>query len=316
MATANNIVTSYTGKEAEGYLTRALKAGDTLGQNLVTVRTGIKEKGVPLRRLDVDDLIQDSTCDFDPQSEVSLDERRLLVKKLQVNLQLCKEDFEGSWEAEDMGDSAFTSMPAPYLRELLIYIAGKIAEANDRLMWQGTATAKSYLGFLQKMAADTAIPAGQKITGSAITAATVATELGKVVDAIPDAVFNLDSDLVIVASSDIGRKYMRALAGFGASGLGGSGYQSMGFVGRKPLDFEGIPMFLVGGLPTSTMLAYKIENLYFGTGVLNNWTEIKVLDMSDILGDQNFRIIMRFYAGVEYGFSEEIVTYNLPEIIS
>lgn len=312
MATTNTLTTSYTGKKAEGYITRALKAGDTLGQGVVTLREGLKENGVPLRRLDATGLIKNSTCEFTPAGAVSLDERRLTVKKLQVNLELCKEDFEGAWEAEEMGDSAHTNAPAEYVKVLLEYVAGKVAEENDRLMWQGLDAADEYEGFLYKLANDGDLPAGQNITGAAITAANVAAEIGKLVDAIPDQIFNLDSDLVIVASSDITRKYMRALAGFGASGQGGAGYQNMGFVGQKPLDFEGIPMFGIGGLPTGTMLAYRVENMVFGTGLVGDWSEVKVLDMAETLGSQTWRTIMRFYGGVQYGFSQEIIAYNLP----
>jgi len=312
MPTTNTIVTSYTGKVAQGYITRALKSGDTLGQNIITVKPGLKEKGLPIRRLDVSGLIKTSTCEFDPQATVTLNERRLLGKKLQVNLELCKEDFEGGWEAEEMGDSAFTTAPAEYVAALLTLIAEKVAEANDRLIWQGENIADEYLGLLRQMQLDANIPAAQKIVGTPITAANVATELGKVADAIPDAIYNLDSDLVLAVSSDIARKYMRSLAGFGASGLGGAGYQNMGFVGRKPLDFEGIPMYSVGGLPAGTMAAYKVENVMFGTGLIKDYTAVKVVDMEPTTLSQTFRIAMRFYGGTNYGFSEEIVAYNLP----
>jgi hypothetical protein len=313
MPTTNSVTSNYVGKVAQGYLTRAFKSGDTLGQNLVDVKTGLKSEGLAMRRIDVDNLIQDSSCAFDPTGDVTLDFRKLTPKKLEVNLELCWEDFEGAWEAEDMGDSADDNVSAAYQRELLRTIAAYIAEANDKLMWQGTAISAEYQGFLDLISnASPALPAAQNITGQPITAANVAGELGSVVDAIPDAVYNLDSDLVLVCSTDITRKYMRALAGFGGSGEGGAGYQNMGFVGRKPLDFEGIPMFAVGGLPAGTMLAYKVSNLAFGTGVLNDWTRVRTLDMRDTTGDETLRVIMKFYAGVQFGFIDEIVLYTQP----
>lgn len=311
MPTTNNVTSNYVGKVAQGYLTRAFKAGDTLGQNLVTVNTGLKEAGITMRRIDVDNLIQDSTCAFDPTGDVTLDFRKLTGKKLEVNLELCWSDFEGAWEAEEMGDSANDNVVAAYQRELLRTIAAFIAEANDKLMWQGTAIATEYEGF-QALIAAGGLPGAQDITGTPITAANVATEIGKVADAIPDAVYNLDSDLVISAAPDITRKYMRALAGFGASGQGGAGYQNMGFVGRKPLDFEGIPLFSVGGLPAGEMYAYKVSNLHFGTGLLPDWTRVRALDMRNVTGDETLRLIMKMYAGVQYGFIDEIVSYTQP----
>jgi hypothetical protein len=312
MPTTNNVSSNYIGEVAQEYFTKSLKAGDTLDQNLVRVITGLKADGVTMRRLDASNLIKDDTCTFDPSGQVDLDYKVLTAKKLEVNLSICWKDLEGAWEAQQMGDSADDNIAEAYRRELLTIIAGKIAEANDKIMWQGIAQSAEYQGFLNLLANDTDMPAGQKITGTTITAANVAAELGKVVDAIPDAVYNLDSDLVIVAANGIGRKYMRALAGFGASGLGGAGYADMGFVGRKPLDFEGIPMYLVGGLPADTMLAYKVENFAFGTGVLADWTNIRVLDMRGTTGDDTLRLIMKFYAGVQVAYTEEAVAYNLP----
>ena len=59
----------------------------------------------------------------------------------------------------------------------------------------------------------------------------------------------------------------------------------------------------------SMMLAEK-DNLYFGTSLVGNMSEIKLLDMSDLDGSQNCRIIARFSAGVNYGISSDIVVYS------
>jgi hypothetical protein len=49
--------------------------------------------------------------------------------------------------------------------------------------------------------------------------------------------------------------------------------------------------------------------LYFGTGILNNQNEVRVIDTSETLGDQNIRVIMRFTAGVQHVFGGDIVYY-------
>jgi hypothetical protein len=53
------------------------------------------------------------------------------------------------------------------------------------------------------------------------------------------------------------------------------------------------------------------SNLYFGTGILNDQNEVKVIDMSDIDGSQNVRVIMRFTAGVQHVFSVEIILLRI-----
>ena len=65
------------------------------------------------------------------------------------------------------------------------------------------------------------------------------------------------------------------------------------------------------GLAADTMIATTKDNLWFGTGLLSDSQEVKVLDMSDLDGSQNVRVIMRFTAGVQYGVSEDIVAYGI-----
>jgi hypothetical protein len=58
------------------------------------------------------------------------------------------------------------------------------------------------------------------------------------------------------------------------------------------------------------MMAAEKSNLYFGTGLLSDHNEVKVIDMADIDGSQNVRIVMRFTAGVQYGIGSDIVLYT------
>ena len=55
----------------------------------------------------------------------------------------------------------------------------------------------------------------------------------------------------------------------------------------------------------------KKSNLFFGTGLLSDHNEVKVLDMADLDGSQNVRFIMRYTAGVQYAIVEDIVSYGL-----
>jgi hypothetical protein len=40
------------------------------------------------------------------------------------------------------------------------------------------------------------------------------------------------------------------------------------------------------------------SDLHFGTGLLSDTNETKLIDMSDIDGSQNVRVIMRFTGGI------------------
>jgi hypothetical protein len=58
------------------------------------------------------------------------------------------------------------------------------------------------------------------------------------------------------------------------------------------------------------MMAAQKSNLYFGTGLLSDQNEIKVIDMADIDGSENVRVVARFTATVQYGVGAEIVLYT------
>ena len=64
-------------------------------------------------------------------------------------------------------------------------------------------------------------------------------------------------------------------------------------------------------MSSNVAILSTIDNLYFGTGLLSDHQEVKVLDMSDLDGSQNVRVIMRFTAGVQYANIEDIVTYGI-----
>lgn len=312
---AQNIVTNYVGEKAQGYFLKSFKSGDTIGNGIITVKEKLKVAGLTMRTLDADDFIKAATCKFESSGDIDMNFRKLIGKKLQINLEICYDQLEATWEAQDMGAGADDNVPKEYIKELLKVIAGKTGEAVDKMIWVGQDVADEFVGILTHLANDTDFPSANKITGVTITPANVAEQIGKVADAIPDSVYSNDGDLVIAASSDITRAYMRSLGGFGAGGQGGSGYMAQGFVGKKPLDFEGIPIVKVGGLPKGTMVAYKVENVAFGTGLIADWTNMRVIDMK-IVGDDLARIIGKFYGGTQYAYSEEIVVYNLPQATS
>jgi hypothetical protein len=58
------------------------------------------------------------------------------------------------------------------------------------------------------------------------------------------------------------------------------------------------------------MVAAQSSNLFFGTGLGNERNECRVLDMSDLDGSDNIRVILRFFAGVQFGIGADVVLYS------
>ena len=312
MATTTSITTTYAGEFAGKYISAALLSASTIENGGIEVKPNIKYKEV-IKKLSTDAIVKDATCDFNATSTITLTENILQPEEFQVNLQLCKKDFHNDWEAVQMGYSAFDSLPPSFADYLIGHVAAKVAEKTEQNIWKGvTANAGEFNGFATLLAADAGLPAAQEVLGTTVTAANVITELGKVVDAIPATLYGKE-DLYIYVSQNIAKAYIRALGGFGASGLGANGTNAMGtqWWNNGSLSFDGIKIFVANGLAANTAIAAEKSNLFFGTGLMADNQEVKLIDMADIDGSQNVRVVMRFTAGVQYGIVSDIVTYGI-----
>ena len=313
---ATSITTTYAGEFAGKYISAALLSADTIEGGGITVKPNVKYKEV-MKTLSTNALVKDAACDFADQSTVTLTERVLTPKELQVNLQLCKQDFHSDWEAVQMGYSAFDTLPPSFSDFLIGHIASKVAEKTEETIWQGVGTGASAVagefdGLVTLLEADTTLPASQDLLGVAITASNVIAQLGRVVDAIPSAVYGKE-DLYIYVSQNIARAYVRALGGFGANGLGANGVNNGGttWYNGGDLAFDGVKLFVCSGMPDNHMVAAQKSNIFFGTGLLSDHNEVKLIDMADLDGSQNVRVVMRFTSGVQYGIVDDIVLYHV-----
>ena len=308
MATTTSITTTYAGEFAGKYISAALLSGKTLAEGNITVVPNVKYKQV-MKKVATDDIVKNATCDFDDTSTLTLTERILTPEEFQVNLELCKKDFRSDWEAAQMGYSAFDNLPSSFSDFLIAHVADKVAQRMETNIWTGTnATAGQFDGFITTLGADGDV---NDVTGTASTAANIITELGKIADAIPSTVYGSE-DMTIYLPSNMYRNYVRALGGFGASGLGAAGTDNKGtqwYNGGAGLQFDGIQIALATGLSDNDAVAAQKSNLFFGTGLLSDQNEVKVIDMADLDGSQNVRIVMRFTAGIQHGIGGDIVLY-------
>ena len=305
---ATSITTTYAGEFAGKYISAALLSADTIEGGGITVKPNVKYKEV-IKTLSTNALVKDAACDFSDQSTVTLAERVLTPDEFQVNLELCKKDFHNDWEAVEMGYSAFDSLPPSFADFLIGHIAAKVAQKTESNIWQGAAaTAGEFDGFTALLLADATVV---DVTGTTVTAANVIDELGKVVDAIPTAVYGKE-DLYIYVSGHIARSYVRALGGFGANGLGANGVNNAGttWFNGGDLAFDGVKLFVCSGMPDNDMVAAQKSNLFFGTSLMEDWQVVKLLDMGDLDGSDNIRVVMRFAAGVQFGIGADIVYYT------
>ena len=297
-----SITSSYSGEFSSKYVSAALLSGNTIANNLIEVKPNVKFKEV-LKRVNLSGAIANASCDFTDAGAVALTEKIIEPKSLQVNLELCKTPFQSDWEAVSMGYSASDNLPSNFSDYFIGLMSESIAEQTEKDIWAGVAGAGTFDGFKTLLNADAGHTGAKKITGEAVTSANVVAELGKIVDAIPSEVYGKE-DLYIYVAQNIFRAYKRALGGFQTAGLGHNQDMDIQY-------FDGVKVVACNGLSDNNAIAAQKSNLFFGTGLLSDHNEVKVLDMADLDGSQNVRFIMRYTAGVQYAIVEDIVSYGL-----
>jgi hypothetical protein len=304
------ITTTYAGEFAGKYLAAALLSAPTLEQGGVTILPNIAYKQV-LQKVATGNIVANATCDFTASGTVTLTERVLTTEEFQVNIQLCKADLEQSWQSIEMGYSSFTKLPKSFADFLIAHVSAKVAAKLETTIWSGTnATAGEFDGFRALLLADSDVIDVVKVVGG-ITSANVVAEIGRVVDAIPASLYG-NEGLRIYVSQAIAKSYVRALGGFGASGLGANGTNQQGtqWYTNGSLSFDGIPIFMANGMTATDMVATTVDNLYFGCGLETDKALVKVIDLADIDGSQNVRVIMRYNGAVQHGIGSDVVLYS------
>jgi hypothetical protein len=305
-----SVTTTYAGEFAGKYIASALLSARTLDNGYITIMPNVKYKSV-IQKIAVDSIVNNASCDFATSGTVALTERILEPKELQVNLELCKQEFVDSWEALQLGFSAFDNIPANFTDFLVSYVGGKVAEATEISIWQGSSAVNGqFQGIYNELSSSVVAgganaPVTSSVSGS-ITSANVGTALNALVDAIPATVYGKE-DLMIYVPTNVAKAYQQFLAG-GAQGA--NGWNNQLNVGDKPMNFNGIELALCPGLPASAVVAAQKSNLFFGTGLTSDYNTVKVLDMEDLDGSQNFRIIMRYTADTVYGIGQDIAIHK------
>jgi len=312
------ITTTFEGAFAGEYIAAAILSGNTLASDVITIKPNVKYKQV-VKKLDWGSIVADATCDFSASDDViTLSERVLTVEEFQVNLQMCKADYYSDYIGQEMAMSAYADLPNSFADFLIAQVASKVAEAVENSLWMGaTATAGEFDGITTILEASTT----NDVTATAVTSANVVEELGKIVDAIPASVYGKE-DLYLYISQNMARAYVRALGGFAAlqnaagtdnvSDIGANGVNNAGttWYNGGNLSFDGVKVFVANGLDDDTAVAAQKSNLFFGTGLLEDHNEVRLIDTSETLGDQNVRMIMRYTAGAQVGVTGDCVLYN------
>lgn len=291
---------SYSGEAAGQYIAPALLSAKSLDD--VTVLENIKYKRV-LNNVVGADLVTEADCDFLNAGTLTLTESVLAPKALKINIDLCSDTMAQDWMAQQMRAGRNNNyIPQSFEEFVVSYLGESVADHVETNFWNGSASG----GGFQGLATDTSgILATNDdvvdITPTTVTISNILTELGKVRDAIPTAVYG-SADLNIYVSTKIMRLYIEKMANLG--------YLNQYHVGAAPLNFEGINIVHASGLADNRMVAARKSNVFFGTDLYGDMSELTILDMSKIDGSSNVRCVMKFSAGGQIAAASDVVYYG------
>jgi hypothetical protein len=274
---------TYAGLFSNKYIAAALLSGETLAKELITLHPNVAYKEV-IRNYQNSIDIAAATCDFTDSSSVTLGEYVLTTTEKQVNLQLCKNQLRTTWESAQAGFSAFEKMPPTFEEFVIAQTAAEVAQANEIGIWKSNLWYTG--GMVQYLIDNSAItrPFSGATTGSNVVA-----RLQEALDYSPAALYGKEGYQYYVGPGTM-KAYQAALSA--------GNYNFQFYVGEKPMNFQGIPVTMCPGLNDYDCVLGMKSDLHFGTGLLSDYNEVKVIDMSDIDGSQNVRVIMRFTGGI------------------
>ena len=217
-----------------------------------------------------------------------------------------------TWQVAEMGYSSYGQMPKSFDDFLIAHVSAKVASATETNIWSGASGSGTFDSIKTLALADGSVIDVAGLVGNNLNASVIIAEMGKVVDAIPASLYGKEG-LKLYVSQKVAKLYVRALGGFGASGLGANGTNAQGtqWYTNGSLSFDGIPVFMANGLGADNMLATTTDNLFFGCGLLNDKNVVQTIDMSPIDGSLNYRVIMRYNAGVQIGVGADVVLYGV-----
>jgi len=296
---AFTLTSNYAGKAAGFYISAALQEATSLDHLTVLQNIKFKEN---IQKVAGSSLVRNADCSFTNHGTLALTESVLEPKNLQINMEVCKNTLLSGWEAEQMKAGAWNRNAPKFEDYVISYFTQHIADGVESSVWSGAdATQGEFEGFLTATTGAFAVNGNvvANAAAGAYTATSIIGELQKIAAAIPSTVYGKE-DLRIYMNWKTYRLYISAVSTLGYVNLYNmnNDYEAM---------FEGIKLAVVYGMPNDQMVAAQTSNLFFGTDLVSDTTQVKMLDMSPLDGSENLRFVAKYSGGVQVGIGADVV---------
>jgi len=301
---AFTVNSNYAGKSAGFYIAAALKEAKSL--DYLTMMENIKYRS-NLQVMGNSGLVVDATCDFNDAGTLTLTETKYIEpKNLQINVDLCKKNLLSSFEAQNMRAGAGAPPPASFDDYVISYLGEIIAQATEESIWEGTAVAGKFNGFVGA-ATGYLLPGvdATVIQSSASAAYTAANIIANLQTLTADMAANVPA---ILGKDDLHIYMNNKTYAFYISAVSTLGYvNAYNMNGDYEPVFEGYKIAVCPGMADNQLVAARKSSLFFGTDLLSDATRIQLLDMANLDGSDNIRVVARYSAGVNTGVGADIV---------
>ena len=291
---ATTWTSNYAGKFAGEIMKPLLLGGNTLSQGLVTIREGNKyQESIALMTLG-DDLIQAYGCDWNAAGTVGVAERKIIPVQLKVNLPICKSIFYPTWFEDQTGGSLLDSqIPNDWYRPFQEQLGTKIANSIENNLWQGnlataqyTSTFTSFDGILTKY---DALAGTVKKNISAITSSNVVAQMQIAADEMPEAMIGF-YEYKFYVSRKTAQMYREGVS---------TDFNGFTYANAPELKFNGYDIVVCDGFPDNFILVANKDYMFFGTNLVSDQTNIRLIDMTPVDGSDNVRVIAGFSGGTQ-----------------
>jgi hypothetical protein len=294
MADMSFTVSNYAGTAAVPFVAPAILSADTIANGYCTVLDNVRYK-TNLRKVS-GGVVEARSCGFGTNGSLDISDVQLTLTELQVNEEICNHELARTWAAEQMRGN-YAGVPGDYEQFLAQYLAQRVAEQIEGNIWQGnydsdgTGTGTPSYTLFNGILDAYVDGAGthETLVSGAFTNATIDDRLASLVADLPDALVG-DPNTKIYMSRKSFQLYFQFLA---------AGDNNPVLATQMAKFYLGYEIITPAGFPNDTLLASRVDNMYFGTNVLTDHVEARFIDLRNTTGADLTRILMMFDGGTQ-----------------
>ena len=306
---AFSVTSNFAGKAAGFYIAAALKEAKSL--DYLTQINNVRYKS-NIQAMANANMVRNAECDFTDYGTLTMTEKVLEVKPLQINIDLCKQNLVSSWESLEMS-GAYGNPPASFEDYVISYMGGIIADQVETDIWQGNdGNGELAAGYLAAVVG-LLLPGvdGTVIQSSATGAYTAANIIANLQTLTADMAANVPA---ILGKEDLYIYMNNKTYAFYVSAVSTLGYvNAYNMNGDYEPVFEGYKIATCPGLNDNELVAAQKSNLYWGTDLVSDFgttgtgPRITIMDMAALDGSDNLRCVARYSGAVQTGIGADIV---------